>query len=64
MHIAEAERNHAGQSGPLGGDQFPETKVMDQQNTPLLAGLFQDFVIRQALRTLVGEMDGIVSQGL
>ena len=64
VHIAEAERNRAGQSGPRGGDQFPESKVMGQQNTSLVAGFLQDIVIRQTLKTLVGEMDRIVSQGL
>ena len=36
---------------------------MDQQNAPLLASLLQDIVIRQPLKTLVGKMDCIVSQG-
>ena len=37
---------------------------MGQQNTSLVAGFLQDIVIRQTLKTLVGEMDRIVSQGL
>lgn len=64
VHIAEAERNHAGQSSPRGGDQFPESKVMGQQNASLLAGLLQYIAIRRPIETLVGKMDSIVSQGL
>lgn len=38
VHIAEAKRDHTGQHGPTGCDQFPEAQVMDQQNAFFLAG--------------------------
>ena len=42
MHITEAKRDHTGQRGPARGDQFPEAKVVNQQNTSLLPGLLHN----------------------
>ena len=60
VHIAEAKGNQAGQCGPAGSNQFPERKVMDQQNTSLLAGLFHNVWVWQPLQSLIGEMHSIV----
>jgi hypothetical protein len=60
VHIAEAKRDYTGQRGPIGGDQFPEAQVMDQQKASFLAGLRHNIAIWYALQTLVGEMHRIV----
>ena len=45
MHIAQAKRNHTGKRSSAGGDQFPETQIMDQQNAPFLAGLLHNVTV-------------------
>jgi hypothetical protein len=62
-HVTQSEGDNTGLSGVADGDQAAEIKVVRQGYAILLASLFNDTIVPQPLKSLVAQVDGIVSLG-